>query len=171
MGEWNVINDKNTLIDPGSDPGIFEKIRAVNTGLGKNKVDQIILTHTHSDHAALAEEAKRIYNAEVYAFGNNLKCIDKHLDDGQRILIGDCIFEIFHITSHSYDSICLVCETEQILFAGDTTFPIKFENEKLEHENFDPVFRLRKKSIKYMYPGHGEMKVYNDKKRFIVSQK
>jgi len=169
MGEWNVINDMNTLIDTGSDSCIFENIQSVNTGLGKNKVDQIVLTHTHSDHAALAEEAKRTYKAKVYAFGNNLKAIDKHLDDGQRILIGDCLFEVFHITSHSYDSICLLCESEQILFSGDTTFPIVFENEKLEHENFEAVFRLSKKKVKYLYPGHGEMRTFTDDYPFKVT--
>jgi len=155
MGAWNTVSDLNTLIDVGCDFTIIEKIENINTGLGKKKIDQVILTHSHSDHAALLPTIKEIYHPEVYAFNSHLKGIDHVLVDGDMIKIGDKQFEVFHITAHSYDSICLLCEEEGILFAGDTSFPISFENELLYTENFHTLSRLQKKVIKTIYKGHG----------------
>lgn len=170
MGEWNVINDLNTLIDCGQDPLIFQKLSQINTGLGKKKIDQLILTHSHSDHAALAQQVKAKYEAKVYAFCNNLPAVDKTLKDGEQLIIGDRFFEVFHISAHSYDSVCLYNKDEKILFSGDTTFPIRFENETLETENFAAVFRLSKQDIRHVYPGHGSV-LHFEKGQFKVSNK
>ncbi len=37
-GGWNAIEDMNTLIDVGNDPGVIERIRATPTGVGKRPV-------------------------------------------------------------------------------------------------------------------------------------
>ena len=51
LGAWKTVDDVNTLIDVGRDKSIIRKIENINTGLGKKKIDQVILTHSHSDHA------------------------------------------------------------------------------------------------------------------------
>lgn len=155
LGTWNTVNDINTLIDVGSDTAIVKKLEAINTGLGKRKVDQVILTHSHSDHTAMLQAIKEAFHPKVYAFNSHLKGIDQILRDGDEIRIGEKFFEIFHITAHSYDSICLYCNDEGILFAGDTSFPIEFENADLLHENADVIARLQTKHIKTIYSGHG----------------
>ena len=53
LGDFNGIDDVNTIIDSGRDSSIFNKITMINTGLGKKQVDQIIITHCHFDHNAL----------------------------------------------------------------------------------------------------------------------
>ncbi len=155
MGTWNTIDDITTLIDVGSDEMIINKIEAINTGLGKKKIDQVILTHSHSDHAALLNKIIETYRPHVCAFNSHMKGIDRILRDGDILRVGEQSFEVFHITAHSYDSICLYGELEGILFAGDTTFPIEFENEILKNENEQVLFRLGKKNIKTVYYGHG----------------
>src|SRR5512145_1359517 len=65
MSTWNSIDDTNTLIDVGSDDSIIGKIESINTGLGKKKIDQVILTHSHSDHAALLQVIKDVFNPYV----------------------------------------------------------------------------------------------------------
>jgi len=168
MGEWNTINDLTTLIDVGSDPGIIGKIEKINTGLGKNKVDQVIITHSHSDHSAILPEIKKAFSPVIYGFNSHLKGIDIRLSDGDTIKIGDKIFEVFHITAHSYDSICLHCEDEGILFAGDTSFPIEFENSMLEAENSYTLSKLVGKKIKTVYSGHGPPADYAHKEFKII---
>jgi glyoxylase-like metal-dependent hydrolase (beta-lactamase superfamily II) len=163
LGTWNAMNDVNTLIDVGSDINIIRKLECINTGLGKNKIDQVILTHSHSDHAAILQEIKLAYNPKVYAFNAHLKYVDHVLHDGEILKIGDQQFEVFHITYHSYDSICLYSEKDGILFSGDTTFPVSEGNEALFAENEKALARLKKKKINSVYPGHGAMRCFNDR--------
>ncbi len=164
LGTWNTVEDINTLIDVGSDDMVFQKIENINTGLGKKKVDQVILTHSHSDHAALLAKIKEAYHPRVCAFNSHLKGIDQILRDGDELRIGEQIFEVFHITAHSYDSICLFGKEEGILFAGDTTFPIEFENELLKNENEQVLSRLHKNNIRIVYSGHGPSHEFTNNK-------
>ncbi len=161
LGEWNTVDDLTTLIDVGYDSSIINKIENINTGLGKKKIDQVILTHSHSDHTALLSQIKQIYNPKVYAFNSHLKGIDQIVHDGDRIRIGELIFEVYHITAHSSDSICLFCEENGVLFAGDTNFPIEFENQRLMDENSYPLARLEGKIVKTVYNGHGTASDYS----------
>jgi glyoxylase-like metal-dependent hydrolase (beta-lactamase superfamily II) len=170
LGTWNTVDDLNTLIDVGSDDTIIDKINNFNTGLGKKKIDQVIITHSHSDHASLLEAIKNTFNPQICAFNSHLKGIDRILRDGDTLRIGEQQFEVFHITAHSYDSICLYCDAEGILFAGDTTFPIEFENEVLDKENSYVLSRLEGKNIKTVYPGHGQAHFYNDNTFRLLKQ-
>jgi glyoxylase-like metal-dependent hydrolase (beta-lactamase superfamily II) len=170
LGAWNTLDDVTTLVDVGSDPNIINKINNINTGLGKNKIDQVILTHSHSDHAAILSKIKDAFNPRVCAFNSHLKGIDQILRDGDVLRIGDKQFEIFHITAHSYDSICLFGEDEGILFAGDTSFPIEFENAGLTQENKTVLERLQNKDIKTVYSGHGPAHDYTKKKFQLIKK-
>jgi len=163
LGEWNAIDDVNTLIDVGSDQNIIQVIEQVNTGLGKRKIDQVILTHSHSDHSGILLLIKNLYKPVVYAFNRYLPGVDKILGDGDNIKIGERMFEVFHITSHSFDSICLYNHDEQVLFAGDTTFPIEFDNKILEEENKTTLLRLCKNEVNKIYYGHGPVQSYSNR--------
>jgi glyoxylase-like metal-dependent hydrolase (beta-lactamase superfamily II) len=171
LGTWNTLDDINTLIDTGSDESIVKKIQFHNTGLGKRKIDQVIITHSHSDHTALLPLIKETFHPKVYAFNSHLKGVDQVLKDGDFIRIGEQRFEVFHITSHSYDSICLYGETEGILFAGDTTFPIEFENERLKEENRNVLLRLKQKVVKTVYYGHGAAYDYTKREFLLIRGK
>ncbi|MEA1943993.1 MAG: MBL fold metallo-hydrolase, partial [Euryarchaeota archaeon] len=48
-GTWNAIDDLNTLVDVGRDPSVIEKINNASTGVGKKRVEQVVLTHSHYD--------------------------------------------------------------------------------------------------------------------------
>ncbi|MCK5170477.1 MAG: MBL fold metallo-hydrolase, partial [Bacteroidales bacterium] len=101
LGAWKTIDDVNTLIDVGRDKSIIRKIENINTGLGKKKIDQVILTHSHSDHAGILPVIKEIFNPKIYAFNSHLKGIDQTLRDGDKLRLGEKQFEVFHITAHS----------------------------------------------------------------------
>jgi glyoxylase-like metal-dependent hydrolase (beta-lactamase superfamily II) len=172
MGTWNTLDDINTLIDVGSDAAVINTIKGINTGLGKRKIDQVVLTHSHSDHSAMLSAIKEIFHPRICAFNSHLKGIDQVLRDGDVLRIGEKQFEVFHITAHSHDSICLFCEDEGILFAGDTTFPIEFENDTLHRENEAVIERLQSKHITAVYSGHGSMHEFRDKKfQLIINSK
>ena len=67
-GSWNAMEDVNTLVDVGRDSTIIERIDDISSGVGKKRINQVILTHSHYDHASLLSVIKEIYNPVVYAF-------------------------------------------------------------------------------------------------------
>lgn len=44
------------------------------------------------------------------------------LQEGDRLLLGDLVFEVLHTPGHSPGGICLYCQQERVLFSGDTLF-------------------------------------------------
>jgi glyoxylase-like metal-dependent hydrolase (beta-lactamase superfamily II) len=164
LGEWNTLDDVNTLVDVGSDTMVIHKLQEMNTGLGKRKVDQVIITHSHSDHTSILPAIIDAFNPKVYGFNVHLKGITHPLHDGEMLRIGEKMFEVIHISTHSYDSICLFNEEDGVLFSGDTNFPLEFENQMLKDENAYALSRLHGKEIRKIYPGHGPTQIYNGRK-------
>lgn len=62
LGDWSAIDDVNTLIDVGNDPSIIERIATAPTGLGKRPVEQVIITHNHSDHTGILPLIRKLYS-------------------------------------------------------------------------------------------------------------
>lgn len=161
LGTWNTLEDLTTLIDVGNDSSVISRIENFNTGLGKKKLDQVILTHSHFDHTAILKEIKKKFNPVVYAFNPFLDGVDCVLRDGDFLRIGDEFFEVINITAHSNDSVCLYCKNQELLFAGDTFFPIEFDNLEIEMENTNAIQRLMRMKVQTVYYGHGAVKTFN----------
>ena len=154
-GDWNAMNDVNTLVDVGRDPGILAKIAEIATGVGKTPVEQVVLTHCHFDHTGALPLVKRAFSPEVWALSPQ-EGVDRLLTDGQRLRMGDREYEVFHTPGHSNDSICLYCARDETLFAGDT--PLLGLG---VDSTYDPAFvraleRLVQLRIEVIYFGHGE---------------
>lgn len=156
LGTWNAIGDVNTLIDAGRDPAIIDKINRASTGVGKHKVDQVILTHSHYDHASLLPQLKQIYGAKALAFSNSLPEVDVYLKGGEKLRIGDHLFEVIRTPGHSNDSICLYCEAERVLFSGDTPVSIATSGGTHEEGFVQALELLCRRNIETIYPGHGD---------------
>ena len=155
LGEWSRLEDINTLIDTGADGSILEGLEAAYTGVGKKKVDQVILTHNHFDHTGNLLTIKKQYGPKVYAFSPG-SLVDKCLKDGQKISIGDRTFEVIHTPGHSSDSICLYCEEEGVLFSGDTPLNIMTKGGGYGSEYIRVLEFLSKKNIRMVFPGHNQ---------------
>jgi glyoxylase-like metal-dependent hydrolase (beta-lactamase superfamily II) len=155
-GDWNTLNDVNTLIDVGADPLIIDKIQYVSTGVGKRPVEQVILTHNHSDHTAILDKIKQTYNPAVFAHASAMEGLDVKLAGGEAIRVADRIFEIIHAPGHSSDSICLYCEEEEILFSGDNPLIINSSDTNYNKEYIDVLKHLCQKKISIIYFGHGK---------------
>jgi len=155
-GTWNALEDVNTLVDAGRDKTIIEKINETSTGVGKSKVDQVILTHSHYDHVGTLPLIREVYNPRVYAFSPYTGGVDHILKDGDQVKMGDRIFEVYHTPGHSNDSICLYCESEGVLFVGDTPVVIR-STDGYYNEDFVRFFeRLCRKDVNEIYLGHGD---------------
>jgi len=155
LGDWNVLSDVNTLIDPGTDGSVINQIETLSTGCGKVPVEQVILTHNHFDHAGGVEIFKQRYGARVYAW-NDGKDVDELLRDGQIIKAGDDQLQVLHTPGHSSDSICLYNFTHRILFSGDTQLRIHTAGGAFAQEYIETLRRLSTLRIETIYSGHDE---------------
>ena len=52
-GDWKRVEDLNTLIDVGSAPSVIDSLQEMATGIGKSKVEQVVITHDYSDHTRI----------------------------------------------------------------------------------------------------------------------
>ncbi len=156
LGDWKRIEDINTLVDVGNDPSIIDVIETMNTGIGKKKVDQVILTHCHSDHTGILPLIKAAFSPVVYAFSPFQEGVDVILKDGDILRMGDSDVEIIHTPGHSSDSICLYCRNSGDLFAGDTPVIVRSADGGYEEAFFEAMKSLCTRNIRTIYFGHGE---------------
>ena len=169
LGTWNAIEDVNTLVDVGRDPSVIEKINRASTGVGKSRVDQVILTHSHYDHASLLPAIREAFNPKVCAFSRSLEGVDHHLRGWETLRLGDRDFEVIYTPGHSSDSICLYCAEEGVLFAGDTPVIIQSTDSTHEEGFVRALEGLCRRNIKTIYFGHGDPLLDNCNGRMRVS--
>ncbi|MDQ1265281.1 MAG: hypothetical protein QG635_431 [Bacteroidota bacterium] len=179
QGTWNTISDVNTLIDVGTNGFVKDEIDRMSTGVGKKRLEQVILTHEHFDHAGGLSEIKQFYKPKVYAF-SFIDGVDYLAKDGMKLRIGDQEAEIIHTPGHSNDSICIYCAEEGALFSGDTPLNIKSPGGTYSSIFIEILKRLLSLKINSIYSGHDypiisnvkemlEMTLRNVKKSNVIS--
>jgi len=156
LGSWNTIDDMNTLVDVGNDPAMVDTICTVHTGLGKRKVERVILTHCHSDHVGNLEKIHTAFQPEICAFSPHIRSIDRLLKDGDILRLGDQWFEVIHVPCHSDDSILLYNPDEGILFGGDTPLVIRYPGGTYDKRFIQILENLTRRDIKTIFFGHDE---------------
>jgi len=155
-GTWNAIEDVNTLVDVGREPAVLERLLAASTGVGKKRVEQVILTHSHFDHASLLPVIHDMFHPRVYAASQFMQYVDTILVGGEHLRMGDRDFEVISTPGHSTDSLCLYCEEEGVLFAGDTPVVIRSAGGSYDEEFIHILEGLSRRDIRTIYFGHGE---------------
>lgn len=156
LGEWKRIEDINTLVDVGNDPAIVEVLQNTNMGLGKNRVEQVVLTHSHSDHTGILPQIIREFRPKVFAYSPFMEGVTQVLRHGDTIRMGSKIFEVIHTPGHSSDSICLFSEETGALFAGDTPLVIRTPDAGYEEDYIEALESLCRRDIRVIYFGHGD---------------
>ncbi len=117
-GNHNALPDMNTLIDTGSTGFVVNHIYDIHTGVGKKKINQVILTHGHFDHTGGLQEIKKTFSPTIYAH-TKIKGVDRLIKDGDILKIGDDTGHILNIPDHSNDSVCILCKASKTAFTGD----------------------------------------------------
>jgi len=160
-GDWNAIEDVNTLIDVGADPSIVQVLDGIYTGVGKKKVDQVILTHTHSDHTAILPLIREHFKPVICAYCAYAEGIDRVLKDGEFIRVGDAVFEVIHMPGHTDDSILLLDKKSGTLFVGDSPVIVRTPGGNYSEGFVQVLNKLCRKHVHAIYFGHGDPLVEN----------
>ncbi len=135
-----------TLVDtgmPGSGGRILEFMAAL--GLAPGRLERILLTHRHMDHAGNAAFLRLRTGARVFAHpgdtdaataheGHGIENVDCLVEDGQLLEGG---IRVVHCGGHTAGSVCYHLEARRVLFLGDMAInnidrlsrPISFSNE------------------------------------------
>jgi glyoxylase-like metal-dependent hydrolase (beta-lactamase superfamily II) len=171
LGGASQLDDVNTLVDVGADPAIFASIERAPTGVGKWAVEQVVLTHSHSDHCALLPKVRAAFRPRVLAFSPSLAGVDALLRDGEVIRMGDQMFEVIHAPGHSSDSICLYNEAEGVLFAGDSPLLITSPEGSYEAGFQATLEKLCARDVRRIYFGHGPPLTERCNERLCASQR
>ena len=155
LGDWKAIDDVNAMIDVGRDSSIIEKIYRLDTGVGKKRVEKVVLTHGHFDHTSSLPDIKDEFGPAIYAF-HLFDGVIHVLKDGQTVKLADRWFEIIHTPGHTSDSICLYCAEEGVLFSGDTNLVITATDGSYQEDFVRAFEKIARRNIKAIYPGHGK---------------
>jgi glyoxylase-like metal-dependent hydrolase (beta-lactamase superfamily II) len=155
LGSASRLEDVNTLVDVGQDPAILAGIGRAPTGVGKWPVEQVVLTHGHSDHCALLPQVREAFHPTVCAFSPNVFGVDRLLRDRDTVRMGDGDFEVIHAPGHSSDSICLYNQQEGVLFAGDSPLLITSPGGTYEAGFVAALEKLCARDVRRIYFGHG----------------
>ncbi len=145
----------NTLIDAGGDKDIIEKLRKFGIN-ESNPIQQVLLTHNHTDHINGLDFIIKKYNPYVYHL-DEAPDPRYHLRDGQVIRAGDDYLMVIRVSEHSPDSVCFYNFEHRALFTGDTN--IHFRTDKIEYSYKsynDFLEKIMTLGVEKIYSGHNE---------------
>lgn len=155
-GEYHAFSDVNTLIDVGYDPIVCNNLEQIKPGIGKKKIDQILLTHSHFDHTYNINSVLKRYPAPVFGHPkNDIPCVTP-VEDHAKIRVADQEGEIIYTSGHSEDSICILCPEAGVLFSGDIPYRIFSDSDEYHSDFIDALEYICSYDIVAIYPGHGD---------------
>ncbi len=160
LGENNTSADRNTLVDTGSShPAslayFLREMALMSKGIGKQAVEQVILTHSHFDHTGGLPGIDSQFGPETYAWLPQGRC-HQPVHDGQAVVVGDQVGTLLHTPGHSDDSLCVYLPATGTLFSGDTLYRITDQLGAYPKAYVDTLERLAGLRIQAIYPGHGQ---------------
>ena len=137
LGTENLI-----IIDPGPDSAAH--LNSIMKYIGKRKVTDILLTHSHIDHSPLSRQLKTETGARIIGFGSADEArtsfmkklsssldlggeegidkdlvLDKKVVEKQLLKLNNYNIEVVHTPGHLSNHICFSLKERKTLFSGD----------------------------------------------------
>jgi glyoxylase-like metal-dependent hydrolase (beta-lactamase superfamily II)/rhodanese-related sulfurtransferase len=125
--ELNHTNCKTYLLHSGGHAALIDPVRERIASYRRVirerdvKLDLIIETHTHADHLMINRDLKEALGVPILMHRESPSpLVDRHVDDGDSVQLGDERIEFLHTPGHTPDSMCL--RVPGAVLTGDTLF-------------------------------------------------
>lgn len=142
------------VIDPG--PLDASHASAIAERIGDRKVGAVLVTHTHEDHAPLANPLARDLDVPAYGYRSGPAFVpDVGLVDGSSLVVGEVEVTVIHTPGHSDDHLCFLAD--RVLFTGDHIMGGSSVMVDKMAPYLRSLDRLRRFDLESLYPGHGEI--------------
>lgn len=141
------------VIDPG--PVDSKHARAIFDVIGKRSVVGVLVTHTHVDHAPMANPMARDLAVPAVGHAPGPKFDpDIRLLDGATFDVGELRLAVVHTPGHSDDHLCF--RAGNVLFTGDHIMGGSSVMVEKLGSYLDSLHKLKGRGIERMLPGHGD---------------
>jgi glyoxylase-like metal-dependent hydrolase (beta-lactamase superfamily II) len=142
---------ETAVIDPG--PAIESHIAAIREAMPR--LQTILITHRHEDHAPAAIPLREATGARIYA---PLDIADERIKGGERIAIEDETLEVIATPGHTNEHVCFLTPDGD-LFSGDTILGAGttaiFPPDGNMRDYLASLRTLRARNPKRIHPAHG----------------
>lgn len=135
---WDDVTKVGAVVDPGGD---LDDVRKAIAELGI-KIEKIVLTHGHIDHAGGAKALREALGVEIegphvadrflldnlakqgaaYGIPADPVTPDRWLEEGETVTIAGHTFEVLHCPGHSPGSVVFVNRPHRLILMGDVLF-------------------------------------------------
>ena len=139
------------------DPGPIEEShrRAVVDAARDLTVRAVIVTHTHPDHAPLANPLAALFEVPALGYAPGPQFHPDHrLAEGEVVEVGASRLEAIHTPGHSDDHLCF--RIGDVLFTGDHIMGGSSVLITDAGPYMQSLRRLARMKLARLYPGHGE---------------
>jgi hydroxyacylglutathione hydrolase len=161
---WDEASKIGAVVDPGGD---LDRISAAIEQAAV-KIEKIILTHGHIDHAGGADELRAKLGVKIegphradailldalekqgqmYGLrGARNVTPDRWLDDGDQVDVADHTFEILHCPGHSPGSVVLFNRAQKFALVGDVLFRGSIGRTDFPYGDHDSLIRSIKTKL------------------------
>ena len=161
---WNEATKVGAVVDPGGDLELIER-GIEEAGI---KVEKILLTHGHLDHAGGAADLRDKLGVKIEGPHKNDKVLldalekqgemygipdirnvtpDRWLDDGDTVTVGGHTFEIFHCPGHSPGSVVFFDRAQRFALVGDVIFRGSIGRTDFAYGDYDALISSIKKKL------------------------
>lgn len=185
---WCDRTGNGAVIDPGGD---LEQILAAARDENV-RLEKILLTHAHIDHAGGTAELARSLKLPIEGphrgdqfwidglpeqsrmFGfppSETFTPDRWLDDGDRVQVGEVELEVLHCPGHTPGHVVFFSPADRIAFVGDVLFAGSIGRTDFPGGDYDTLIgAIRGKLLPLgddvrFVPGHGPMSTFGEERR------
>lgn len=149
-----VVSDRGeaVVIDPG--PRIDVHAAAIVAALGDLQPVGVVATHTHPDHAPMANPLAAMLDVPVYGFTSGPEFEpDARLRDGSSVSFGGSGITAVHTPGHTPDHLCFILGG--VLFTGDHIMGGSSVVIEDAADYLNSLYLVQELAVDRLEPGHG----------------